>query len=347
MRLDEIARYLNGKLAGPPQIEISGPAKIEQAGPGEITFLSNLKYRHFISKTQASAIVVDREIDGLELPHILVANAYVGFVMLLKLFQPVMHDYFEGLSENAFIDKTARIGPGARIAALAYIGPNVTIGKNTVIYPGVVLLKNVRIGDDCILYPNVSVREECQIGNRVILQNGCVIGSDGFGFAPQDDAYLKIPQIGTVIIEDDVELGANTTVDRSTLGATVLKQGCKMDNLVQIAHNVLVGKHTVMASQSGIAGSTELGDHVTIGGQVGITGHIKIDDNVIVAAQSGVTKSLKQGEIYWGTPAIPITTQKKMDVSLRRLPDLIKKVRMLEKEIVVLKKQIAKEKTER
>ncbi len=342
MRLDKIAQYLEGELFGPPDIEISGPAKIDAAQKSEITFLANKKYSPFVKTTQAGAIILDEKIDGLNIPYILVSNAYMGFLVLLKLFQPEMHGYINGISSQAFIDDSADIDESADIGPLAYIGPGVKIGKNTVVYPGVVLLENVIIGDDCVLYPNVSVRESCIIGSRVILQNGCVIGSDGFGFAPQQETYIKIPQIGRVIIEDDVELGANTTIDRATLGETLIRQGCKLDNLVQIAHNVIIGKNTVIASQTGIAGSTEIEEHVTIGGQVGVIGHLKIRKNAIIAAQSGISKDVPENEILWGSPANQITLQKKIDISSRRLPELLKRVKSLEKEIEELKKQLAR-----
>jgi UDP-3-O-[3-hydroxymyristoyl] glucosamine N-acyltransferase len=231
------------------------------------------------------------------------------------------------------------------IAPLAYIGPNVTIGSGTVIYPNVSILSDVQIGKGCVIYPNVSIRENCRIGDRVILQNGCVIGSDGFGHAPYEGAYIKIPQIGNVIIEDDVEIGANTTVDRATLGSTIIRKGTKLDNLVQIAHNVTVGAHTVMAAQSGIAGSTELADHVTIGGQAAITGHIKIGHHAVIAAQSGVTKTLNENAVVWGTPAFPLRLRKKIDVSLKHLPGLLKRIQKLEEEIQALNKQTAKNET--
>ncbi len=343
MTLKEIAQYLGGELHGPEELEITGPGKIETARKGEITFLANLKYKHYLSETAASAIIIDASLQGekVPLPHIVVSDAYVGFVQVLRLFDQPQYTYLEGISEQAWIAKTAQVASSARIGPFAYIGPGAKIGERTVIYPGVVILKEVIVGEDCIFYPNVSVREFCQIGNRVILQNGCVIGSDGFGFAPHNDQYLKIPQMGNVIIEDDVEIGANTTVDRATVGSTVIKKGTKLDNLVQIAHNVTLGEHTVMAAQSGIAGSTEVGHHVSIGGQVGVAGHIRVADRSMIAAQSGVSKTIKEAGIFWGTPAIPITQQKRIDVSLRKLPDLIKRVHELEKALVELEKKLA------
>ena len=337
MTLNDVAKQLNGKVYGNGDLVITGLAKIEEANPGDITFLSNLKYKHYLATTKASAVIIDQQLEELRIPYILVSNAYMGFVMALKVFEPKNRTLINGISEEAYIADTAKVHPDAKVAPHVYVGYNVTIGKNSILYPGVVLLGNVTVGQDCIFYPNVSVREECAIGDRVILQNGCVIGSDGFGFAPYQGRYEKIPQIGKVIIENDVEIGANSTIDRATLGTTIIKKGTKLDNLVQIAHNVVVGKHTVMAAQAGVAGSTEIGDNVTIGGQVGVSGHIKIGDQVIVAAQSGVSKSIPEKSIMFGSPALPLARQKRIDVSVRQLPDLIKRVRQLENELAEIK----------
>lgn len=340
MTLQEIASFLDGKLDGPEDLEIKRPAKIEQAEKGDITFISNPRYAKYLPETKASAVIIDQNIGDVGIPSIRVKNAYIGFLQVLKLFMPEFHEYIDNVSGQACIDSSARIAGSARIAPMAYIGPGVEVGESTVIYPGVVLLRNVRIGQHCVLYPNVSIREECTIGDHVILHNGCVIGSDGFGFAPEGKEYQKIPQLGRVVIEDNVEIGANVTIDRATIGDTIIRSGCKIDNLVQIAHNVTVGKNTVMAAQSGIAGSTEIGRHVTIGGQVGITGHIKIADETIIAAQSGVTKDTIEKSVMFGTPALPIMQQKRIDVSLRKLPDLFKTVHSLEQKIEKLKAQI-------
>ena len=337
MTLKELTEYLGGRLIGQGSMVINGPAKIESAREGEITFLSSLKYKHFLSATKASAVIVDKEQDNIPLAQVIVPDAYVAFVMVLKLFEPQMHTYIQGVSDNAFIHASAKIAESAKIAPLVYVGPNVEVGENTIIYPNVSLLADVKVGDDCVIYANVSIREGCHIGNRVILQPGCAIGSDGFGHAPHDGIYTKIPQIGNVIIEDDVEVGANSTIDRATLGSTTVKKGTKLHNLVQIAHNVVVGEHTVVAAQSGISGSTELGTHVTVGGQVGITGHINIGNNTIIAAQSGVTKSTNENSILWGTPAISFRDRKKIDVSLKYLPNLLKRVRKLEQKLEHLK----------
>jgi len=342
MTLQEIAAHLKGQLCGPPALEISGLAKIEEAQNGQITFLSNKKYIKYLASTRASAILVDHSTGDVPLPCIKVDNAYIGFVMLLHLFDPGRSQLFQGISPLAVIHSSAKLAEHVHIGPHVYVGPQVQIAQNTTIYPGAVLLENVRIGEGCLIYPNVSIRENCVIGNRVILHNGVVIGSDGFGFAPKQNEYVKIPQIGGVIIEDDVEIGANTTIDRATLGNTIIKRGSKLDNLIQIAHNVVVGENTVMAAQSGIAGSTEIGNHVTIAGQVGITGHIQIGDDVIIGAQSGISNDVPTKTVMFGTPAVPLMQRKRIDVSLRHLPEAMKKIQALEKEIKHLKEELQK-----
>lgn len=337
MTLSELAVLLGGTLSGSDDVQITGPAKIEEAKEGEVTFLSNLKYKHFLESTRASAVLLAQKPDSATVPYILVENPYVAFVTVLKLFEPEKHTAFSGHSPQAVIDPKAQLGDNVKIGPFVSIGPKVSVGSGSVLYPGVVLAENVTIGVDCVLYPNVSVREDCIIGDRVMLHNGCVIGSDGFGFAPAEGRYHKIPQIGNVILEDDVEIGANTTIDRATTGSTIIKKGTKLDNMIQIAHNVVVGRHTVIASQAGIAGSTEIGDHVQIGGQSAINGHIKIGDHVVIAARSGVTKTLQEKTVVWGTPAIPITQQKRLEINIQQLPKTLKRIKQLETEIDQLK----------
>lgn len=340
MTLSELAVFLDGNLIGPGNVKITGPAKIEEAKEGEVTFLSNLKYKHFIETTKASAVLLAEEPECKTVSYILVENPYVAFLKVLKIFEPEKHTAFKDQSKEAYIDPSATIGLQVKIAPSVYIGPNVRVGEGSILYPGVVLAENVTIGAGCILYPNVSAREGCIIGDRVILHNGCVVGSDGFGFAPSKGQYHKIPQIGNVILEDDVEIGANTTLDRATVGSTVVGKGSKLDNLIQIGHNVVIGQHTVIAALTGIAGSTEIGSHVQIGGQVAINGHIKIGDHSIVAARSAVAKSLEEKSVVWGTPAIPITQQKRLEVHIHQLPKTLKRVQQLEKELEKMKKLI-------
>ena len=343
MTLKEIAQSLQGQLYGPEDLVIKGPAKIEEAEAGQITFLSNPKYKKYVATTKASAIIVDESLQDVNIPHIKVADPYVGFLSVLKLFASDKITLFKGISAKADIDKTTVVGKDCYIGPFVSIGRNSVIGNNTLIFPGTVIDEKVKIGNNCILYPNVSIREDCEIGDRVILHNGCVIGSDGFGFAPHGNEYIKIPQLGNVILKDDVEIGANSTIDRATVGSTVIKRGTKIDNLVQVAHNCIIGENTVIAAQSGFAGSTQVGDNVTIGGQVGVTGHIEIGNKVIVAAQSGISKSIPENTVMMGSPAVPIMQRKRIDVSLRHLPDYAKKLNDLEKEIIQLKKILDKE----
>ncbi len=340
MKLNEVAKHLNGTLIGSGDIVINKPAKIEEAGQGDITFISNPKYKHFLETTKASAVVVDKSVETVQLPHIIVENAYMGFLLLLKLFDPPRGVDLKGVSEKAHVEQSAKIGSNCAIGPFAFIGSNTILGNNCKIYPGVVISENVTIGDDCIIYSNASVREYSVIGNRVILQNGAIVGGDGFGFAPHEGIYHKIPQIGNVVIEDDVEIGANTTIDRATVGSTRIEHGAKIDNLIMIAHNCSIGANTVIAAQTGVAGSTKIGSNVTIGGQVGITGHIQIGDNSIIAAQSGVTKNVDPQSILMGLPAIPITENKRINISVRKLPTTVKRISILEKELEELKKQL-------
>ncbi|KAA3617398.1 MAG: UDP-3-O-(3-hydroxymyristoyl)glucosamine N-acyltransferase [Calditrichaeota bacterium] len=341
MKLIEIAKHLNGELSGPEDIEISGPAKIDSAKDGEITFLANPKYKHFIKSTSASAIVVDTSAGEISMPHIKVENAYMGFLLLLKLFEPKKVLDFEGISPKSEISESAKIGEVCNVGPFVFIGSNSRIGDNCTFYPGVKILDNVSIGSNTILYPNVSIRERCVIGDNVILHDGVVVGSDGFGFAPHDGKYIKIPQIGNVVVEDNVEIGANTTIDRATLGSTIIKEGVKLDNLVQIAHNCIVNEHTVIAAQTGIAGSTEVGKNVTIGGQAGIGGHLKLGDESIIAGQAGVTKDTPKKSILMGMPAIPIMQKKRIEASVKHLPENTKKLHQLETEVLDLKNKIS------
>jgi UDP-3-O-[3-hydroxymyristoyl] glucosamine N-acyltransferase len=342
MKLGEIAKYLKGELVGDPAIEITGPAKIESAKSGEITFLTNPKYAKYLETTKASAVLVGDAQEVVQVPYIKLKNPYYAFLKLLELFYPSQKPAFTGIHQSATISESAKLGKNVTIAPQVYIGENVEIGDGSLIYPGCVIMDQVSIGSDCVVHANVSIREACRIGNNVIIHCGTVVGSDGFGFAPSGELYEKIPQRGIVIIGDDVEIGANCAIDRATLGATEIKKGCKIDNLVQIAHNVVIGENTVMASQTGIAGSSQLGKHVTMAGQVGIAPHLIIGNNVIVAAKSGVSKDIPDGEVYFGIPARPIMKQKKIEANLRHLPEYTKKIHTLEKTISELLVRITK-----
>lgn len=330
LSLTEIAELVQGELEGAGTINIHGVAKIEDAGMGEITFISNPKYAKHIETTMASAVLVSKDFPGTTKPIIRTQNPYFAFLKVLKVFYPPREDLAAGIHPSAIIDQTTQIGSNIRIGANVVIDRNCKVGENVAIHPGVVIAPEVIIGSNTLIYANVVVREMVQIGNNVIIHCGTVIGSDGFGFAREGTQYHKIPQVGTVIIEDDVEIGANCTIDRATLGATILRRGVKLDNLIQVAHNVEIGENTVIAAQTGISGSTKIGKNVMIGGQVGFVGHIEIGDNTTIGAQSGVSKSLPANSVYFGYPARPIMQAKREEAALRKLPELLKKISNLE-----------------
>jgi UDP-3-O-[3-hydroxymyristoyl] glucosamine N-acyltransferase len=342
MTLRDIAQLLGATLEGNPDQEILHVAKIEEAGEGTLTFLANPKYARHLALTRASAVIVGPAVKVEDRPAALpplallrVADPYVGFVRVLAKLHPPHPPLPPGIHPTAVIDPTADLGAEVRVGPHAVIGARCRVGARTMIAPCTVLGDDVRIGDDSMLYANVSVREGCQIGSRCILQPGAVIGSDGFGFAPKPDgSFEKIPQMGIVVIEDDVEIGANTTVDRATLGETRIKKGAKLDNLIQVAHNVVIGENTVMAAQSGISGSTRIGKNVMVAGQVGFTGHIEVADGVKIGAQSGVHRSLSTANAtYFGTPAYPHREAMRIYGSFPQLPGLLSTVRDLVKRI--------------
>jgi len=338
--LSDLCQKVNGELVGKGDIIISGAAKIDSAAAGEITFLANPRYKQFLQNTKASAVIVNRQTDpGIAIAHIKVDDVYFRFLQIFLLFNPRKEILEPGIHPSAVIHPSAIIGKEVAIGAHAFIGKKVKIGNGSKIFPGCVLLDEVSIGEQCILYPLVSIREECQLGNQVIIHNGTVIGSDGFGFAPFEGRFHKIPQIGKVIIEDEVEIGANCTIDRATMGETVIHKGCKLDNLIHIAHNVEVGESTVMAAQVGISGSTKIGHHVMLGGQVGTVGHITIGNYAQVGAQSGVPKSIPDKEVYFGYPARPLMRTKRIEAVVNQLPELLKRVIQLEKELEKYQKE--------
>lgn len=338
--LAEIAEKIGGELDGDPNLQLRGIAEIDKAEPGEITFLANPKYRHFVETTQASAIIIKQEFSGKrKLPAIKMRDPYYGFLQVVKLFHPPRPLQEKGVHPAAVIDDSAELGEDVSVGANVYIGAGVKIGRRTQILPNCVILENSEIGEDCLLYPLVSIRENCKIGNRVILHNGVVIGSDGFGFAPHDGKFVKILQVGNVVLEDDVEIGANSTIDRAALGTTLIKRGTKLDNLVQIAHNVTIGEDSVIAAQTGISGSTKVGKNAMFGGQVGLVGHLTIGDRVRIGAQTGVTKSFPDDTDLLGYPARPMMLEKRIEILLPSLPDLVKKVRKLEKQLKLLQEK--------
>ena len=336
----QIAQFVQGVIEGDEDATVNTFAKIEDGKPGAISFLSNPKYTHYIYDTESSIVLVDKSVE-LEKPTkatlIKVDNAYECVAKLLQLYES-MKPKKTGIDSLAFISPSAKIGENVYIGAFAYIGDNVVIGDGCQIYPNVVICENAKVGNDCLFYPNVTIYHDCHIGNRVTLHAGSVVGSDGFGFAPSENGYDKIPQIGIVTIEDDVEIGANTCIDRSTMGSTYVRKGVKLDNLVQIAHNTDIGANTVMSAQVGIAGSTKVGQWCMFGGQVGIAGHITIGNKVFLGAQSGVPSSLKDNQTLIGTPPMEKLPDFKSQAIFQKLPDLYKQIQKLQKEVDELKK---------
>lgn len=336
----QIAQFVQGVIEGDEDATVNTFAKIEDGKPGAISFLSNPKYTHFIYDTESSIVLVDKSVE-LEKPTkatlIKVDNAYECVAKLLQLYES-MKPKKTGIDSLAFISPSAKIGENVYIGAFAYIGDNVVIGDGCQIYPNVVICENAKVGNDCLFYPNVTIYHDCHVGNRVTLHAGSVVGSDGFGFAPSENGYDKIPQIGIVTIEDDVEIGANTCIDRSTMGSTYVRKGVKLDNLVQIAHNTDIGANTVMSAQVGIAGSTKVGQWCMFGGQVGIAGHITIGNKVFLGAQSGVPSSLKDNQTLIGTPPMEKLPYFKSQAIFQKLPDLYKQIQKLQKEVDELKK---------
>lgn len=336
----QIAQFVQGVIEGDENATVNTFAKIEDGKPGAISFLSNPKYTHYIYDTESSIVLVDKSVE-LEKPTkatlIKVDNAYECVAKLLQLYES-MKPKKTGVDSLAFISPSAKIGENVYIGAFAYIGDNVVIGDGSQIYPNVVICENAKVGNDCLFYPNVTIYHDCHVGNRVTLHAGSVVGSDGFGFAPSENGYDKIPQIGIVTIEDDVEIGANTCIDRSTMGSTYVRKGVKLDNLVQIAHNTDIGANTVMSAQVGIAGSTKVGQWCMFGGQVGIAGHITIGNKVFLGAQSGVPSSLKDNQTLIGTPPMEKLPYFKSQAIFQKLPDLYKQIQKLQKEVDELKK---------
>lgn len=342
-RLRELADFVQGTIVGDDQIEITAVAGIEEAQQGELTFLANPKYRAKLQHTRASAVIVAPDVDIPELTVLKVPNPYFAFAQILTIFAVKYHPPV-GIHGSVILGEDVLIGKDCALGPHVTLGNHVRIGERTIIHAGVVIGDHVTIGSDVLIYPNVSILQEVSIGNRVILHSGTVIGSDGFGFAPTAAGeYYKIPQIGTVIIEDDVEIGANVTIDRAALGETHIHRGVKIDNLVQIAHNVVVGEHSVIVAQVGISGSTHVGSHVTLAGQVGLVGHIQIGDHVMIGAQSGVTKSVPEKSVMSGSPAVDLQLWKKAQVALLKLPEALKTIRTLEKRIDDLETCLKKE----
>ena len=338
----QIAEYIQGIIVGDENATVHTFAKIEEGMPGALSFLSNPKYTHYIYDTQSTIVLVNKDFvpeQEVKATLIKVDNAYESLAKLLTLYE-MSKPKKTGIDPLAYIAPTAKIGKDVYIAPFACVADGAEIGDNTLLHPHATVGSHAKVGNNCTLYPHATVYHDCRIGNNCILHAGCVIGADGFGFAPSSEGYEKIPQIGIAIIEDDVEIGANTCVDRATMGATVIHKGVKLDNLIQIAHNVEVGSHTVMASQVGIAGSTKVGEWCMFGGQVGLAGHIKVGDKVGIGAQAGVPGNIKSNEKIMGTPAINAKNFMKSSAVYKKLPEMYAALNSMQKEIEELKKQL-------
>ncbi|CAN5336394.1 UDP-3-O-(3-hydroxymyristoyl)glucosamine N-acyltransferase [soil metagenome] len=332
----QIAALVNGKVEGSSDISVSSFGRIEEAKEGQLAFLANPKYEEFLYSTGASVIIVNESQEirsALNSTLIRVPDAYSAFAVLLNTYKQMKAQQLTGIQQPVYISATAKMGDQIFIGAFAYIGENVTISNNVKVFPQVFLGDNVSIDENTILYPGVKIYHDCSIGKNVTIHAGSVIGGDGFGFAPQaDGTFKKVPQIGNVVIEDNVEIGANATIDRATIGTTLIKAGAKLDNLIQIAHNVEIGNNTVIAAQSGVSGSTKVGNNVMIGGQAGIVGHIQIADGSKINAQSGVSKSIKSpNTAVTGSPAYDYPSALRSQALTRNLPELEKRISELEK----------------
>jgi len=330
--LKEIADIVKGHVSGDGGIIITNVAGINEAKEGDITFVSNPKYMHFVETTKASAIIIHENLmDKVNIPAVVCADPYLAYSKILSIVAEEMHRHPEGISKNAAISKTARISSNVSVSDFSVIDENASVGENTVIYPHCYIGKNARIGINCLIYPNVTIRENVTVGNNVIIHSGTVLGSDGFGYVPEGGKLRKIPQIGIVEICDDVEIGANVTIDRATTGKTVVGKGTKIDNLVQVAHNVQIGENSVICGQAGISGSTKIGNWVTVAGQAGLTGHITVGDGAIVAAQAGVIGDVSPKETVSGYPARPHKQAMRIYALIQKLPELFEEIKKQKK----------------
>ncbi|WP_129020882.1 UDP-3-O-(3-hydroxymyristoyl)glucosamine N-acyltransferase [Edaphocola flava] len=341
----QVAQLLQGTVEGNPEAIVSTFSKIEEAGPQSLCFIANPKYEQYLYETAAAVVVINSDYTltaPVTATLIRVPNAYAAFAQLLQLYDEITKGQRkQGREAQSFVAENATVDETAYIGAFAYISENAVIGKNVQIYPNCFVGSNVHIADNTILYPSVTIYKDCRVGERVIIHSGTVIGADGFGFAPKaDGSYDKIPQIGNVVIEDDVEIGANTCIDRATMGSTLIRKGAKLDNLLQIAHNVEIGSSTVIAAQAGISGSTKVGDRCLIGGQAGLVGHIQLANGTKINAQSGVSKSISKEDIaISGSPAFDYKSEMKSQIVFRNLPDMLDRIKSLEAKIQALEQK--------
>lgn len=340
----QIASLLNGVIIGNPDVKVCNFSKIEEGKPGTLSFLANPKYEQHIYETNSSIVLVNKDFQPsapISATLIQVENAYTSLAILLNLVEQAKIKK-SGIDATAYIAASTVVGENVYIGNFAYIGEKAIIGNNCQIYPYAYIGDNVVLGNNSVIYPHVTIYADCQIGNHCMIHAGVVIGADGFGFAPEGDSYAKIPQLGNVVIEDNVEIGANTTIDRAVMGSTLIRNGVKLDNLVQIAHNVEVGENTVMASQVGISGSTKVGKHCVLGGQVGIAGHLNIGDNVTMGGQTGVLGNIKENEVMLGSPAMSIKPYMRSAAVYGKLPEIYRTMGQLQREIEQLKKELIK-----
>ena len=340
--VQELADYLGGTVRGDGALTVNGLAPLDAATPDKVTFLANPKYAAQVAVTQAAAVLMAPGGESYGRTVIELANPYLGFAKLLTLFYTRPHPPL-GVLPGAVVGAGVTLGDGSTVYPGAVIGNNVTLGERVVVHPGAVIYEGVVIGDDSVIHANAVVRERCRLGKRCKLQPGAVVGSDGFGYAPDGASYYPIPQIGIVVLEDDVEIGANAAVDRAALEVTLIRRGTKLDNLVQVAHNCQIGEDCMIVSQVGIAGSSKIGNHVTLAGQVGVVGHVTIGDNVIVGAQGGVPGSLAGNAYYSGSPAMPHKEWLKTMGTLPKLPEMRKKMNEYEKRLAAIEARLPKE----
>lgn len=338
--LGEIAKRLNARLLGNPSLLISGIAAIHDAGSGEITFVANPKYSKALLTTKATAVLLREEKKGIRPAQLLVGDPYYAFSRVVLLFHPGQRPV-PGVHPHAVIGKGVRLGESVSIGPFVTLEQGVVIGDRAVLHHGVYIGERSTIGAESMLYPNVTIRESVTIGKRVIVHGGTVVGSDGFGFATHEGRHHKIPQVGEVVVEDDVEIGANVTIDRAALGVTRIGRGTKIDNLVQVAHNVVIGEDCLIVAQVGISGSTELGHHVVLGGQVGVVGHVKLGDHVMGGAQAGIIQDIPDKAAVWGTPAIPHREELKAQAIFPQLPKMRKEIKRLSSQVSELTRQIS------
>jgi len=338
--LKEVAQLIDGEVVGDEDVVITGISGIKEAHDGDLTFLANPKYIHLMDVTKATAIITSREIKSAPKPVIRTDNPSLAFAKMVSFLAPNEQMHPLGIHPTAVIGQNVKLGRDIALQPYVVLSDHVEIGDRTVVYAGCYVGHHAKIGADCLIYPNVSIRERIQIGDRVVIHSGSVIGSDGFGFATVKGVHHKIPQIGTVVVEDDVEIGANVTIDRARFGKTLIGRGTKIDNLVQIAHNVTIGENSIIVAQAGISGSTMIGKSVTLAGQAGLVGHITIGDNAVIAAQAGVTKSVPPDTCVSGYPAKPHDKAKRINACVQKLPELFKAIKQLEDKISELERKL-------